>query len=48
MLWDTWTVDYYLATGYASDLAISSAGNVGVSYYDFSLQGLKFYWIGFY
>ncbi|MDD5223525.1 MAG: hypothetical protein PHE84_06020 [bacterium] len=48
MRWDTWSVDYSLATGYASDLAVSSVGNVGVSYYDFSLQGLKFYWIGFY
>ena len=48
MRWDTWSVDYSLATGYASDLGVSGAGNVGISYYDFSLQGLKFYWIGFY
>jgi len=47
MRWDIWSVDYSLATGQWSDIKVAGSGNVGVSYYDFSIEGLKFYWIGF-
>ena len=48
MRWDTWSADYSMSTGTWSDIAVSGSGGVGVSYYDDSHEGLKFYWIGYY
>lgn len=47
MRWDIWAADYSLSTGAWSDIAVSGSGGVGVSYYDGSHKGLKFYWIGY-